>query len=105
MVSGTVLCGQFRAGDTLLLGPDALGKFEPIQIKSIHRKRMVVREVHAGHSAALALKKVSSRNVLFRYHDNAGEKYQKRQQYHVQATENANSCRVFVAIVIFSSYA
>nr|XP_039256409.1 GTP-binding protein 1-like [Styela clava] len=63
VVSGTVLQGLIRAGETLLLGPDALGKFEPIQIKSIHRKRMAVREVRAGQSAALALKKIKRANI------------------------------------------
>lgn len=57
-MSGTVLKGLIKAGEVLLLGPDPLGKFEPIQIKSIHRKRMIVKEVRAGQSAALALKKV-----------------------------------------------
>lgn len=41
-----------------MLGPDLLGHFQPIAIKSIHRKRMVVKEVRAGQTASFALKKV-----------------------------------------------
>merc|ERR1719270_1572849 len=39
VVSGTNLRGTIKLNDTLLLGPDALGHFQPIAIKSIHRKR------------------------------------------------------------------
>jgi hypothetical protein len=58
VVSGTTLRGHIRLGDTLLLGPDTLGQFSPIVIKSIHRKRMPVREVKAGQTASFALKKL-----------------------------------------------
>ena len=58
MVSGTLLQGFIRLNDTLLLGPDALGQFQPIIIKSIHRKRMPVKEVRGGQTASFALKKV-----------------------------------------------
>uniref|UniRef100_A0A3B3XL41 GTP-binding protein 1 n=1 Tax=Poecilia mexicana TaxID=48701 RepID=A0A3B3XL41_9TELE len=40
VVSGTTLRGLIRLNDTLLLGPDPLGTFIPIAVKSIHRKRM-----------------------------------------------------------------
>ena len=39
VVSGTNLRGTIRVNDTVMLGPDALGHFQPIAIKSIHRKR------------------------------------------------------------------
>ena len=58
VVSGTTLRGLIRLNDTLLLGPDPLGTFIPIAVKSIHRKRMPVREVRAGQTASFALKKV-----------------------------------------------
>lgn len=58
MVSGTLLQGYIRLGDTLLLGPDALGQFQPILVKSIHRKRMPVKEVRGGQTASFSLKKV-----------------------------------------------
>ena len=60
MVSGTCLRGTIRLNDTLLLGPDPLGQFQPIQVKTIHRKRMPVRELGAGQTASFALKKVCS---------------------------------------------
>lgn len=58
MVSGTCLQGVIRLNDHLLLGPDSLGQFQPIVVKSIHRKRMPVREVRGGQTASFALKKV-----------------------------------------------
>lgn len=41
-----------------MLGPDPLGHFQQIAVKSIHRKRMAVKEVRAGQTASFALKKV-----------------------------------------------
>ncbi|XP_076866725.1 GTP binding protein 1, like isoform X2 [Brachyhypopomus gauderio] len=58
VVSGTTLRGWIRANDTLLLGPDPVGTFVPISVKSIHRKRMPVKEVCGGHTASFALKKI-----------------------------------------------
>uniref|UniRef100_A0A671P3U4 GTP-binding protein 1 n=1 Tax=Sinocyclocheilus anshuiensis TaxID=1608454 RepID=A0A671P3U4_9TELE len=58
VVSGTTLRGLIRLNDTLLLGPDPLGAFLPITVKSIHRKRMPVKEVRGGQTASFALKKV-----------------------------------------------
>ncbi len=50
--------GTIRLNDTLLLGPDSVGQFLPIQVKSIHRKRMPVKEVRGGQTASFSLKKV-----------------------------------------------
>ncbi|KAJ2952506.1 hypothetical protein O0L34_g6824 [Tuta absoluta] len=58
VVSGTTLAGVIRLNDTLLLGPDPLGRFQPIVVKSIHRKRMPVPEVRGGQTASFALKKL-----------------------------------------------
>ena len=63
VVSGTVLNGIIYSGRSMLLGPDLLGKFELAQIKSIHRKRMLVHNVKAGQTAAFALKKVKRSNI------------------------------------------
>ena len=60
MVSGTTLRGHIKLGDTLLLGPDLNGSFSSIIIKSIHRKRMAVKEVKGGQTASFALKKVGN---------------------------------------------
>lgn len=58
VVSGLTLKGVVRLNDVLYLGPDSLGHFMPIAIKSIHRKRMPVKEVRSGQTASFALKKV-----------------------------------------------
>jgi GTPase len=65
VVSGLCLTGNITPNDTLLLGPDRTGKFNPVHIKSIHRKRLPVLEVKGGHSAALALKKVHFLSAFF----------------------------------------
>lgn len=63
VVSGTTLKGIIKLNDTLLLGPDPLGRFTPITVKSIHRKRMPVREVRGGQTASFALKKIKRSNI------------------------------------------
>ncbi|MEQ2200647.1 hypothetical protein XENOCAPTIV_001240, partial [Xenoophorus captivus] len=62
VVSGTTLRGLIRLNDTMLLGPDPLGSFIAIAVKSIHRKRMPVKEVRGGQTASFALKKVGKKN-------------------------------------------
>ncbi|XP_051153547.1 GTP-binding protein 1 [Leptopilina boulardi] len=63
VVSGTTLRGVIRLNDTLLLGPDPLGHFVQIVIKSIHRKRMPVREVRGGQTASFSLKKIKRSQI------------------------------------------
>ncbi|OQV25802.1 GTP-binding protein 1 [Hypsibius exemplaris] len=63
VVSGTVLKGVIRLNDTMMLGPDSLGHFQAIAIRSIHRKRMPVSIVRGGQAASFALKKIK-RNQL-----------------------------------------
>lgn len=63
VVSGTLLQGYVKLNDTLLLGPDPLGQFQPMVIKSIHRKRMPVREVRGGQTASFALKKIKRSTI------------------------------------------
>ncbi|XP_037546273.1 GTP binding protein 1, like [Nematolebias whitei] len=63
VVSGTTLRGLIQLNDTLLLGPDPLGIFIPITVKSIHRKRMPVKEVHGGQTASFALKKIKRASI------------------------------------------
>uniref|UniRef100_A0A5S6QJ33 Tr-type G domain-containing protein n=1 Tax=Trichuris muris TaxID=70415 RepID=A0A5S6QJ33_TRIMR len=63
VVSGMCLKGILRQNDTVMLGPDSTGSFSPIRVKSIHRKRMPVLEVHAGHSASCWLHKVKWTSV------------------------------------------
>ncbi|KAK2142972.1 hypothetical protein LSH36_891g02046 [Paralvinella palmiformis] len=63
VVSGTTLRGEIHLNDTLLLGPDLLGNFIPIAVKSIHRKRMPVKEVRGGQTASFALKKIKRSQI------------------------------------------
>jgi len=50
VVSGVLVSGTVQPNDTLLLGPDSNGHFQPAQVKSIHRKRVNVMHV-CGRSA------------------------------------------------------
>lgn len=63
VISGTCLQGIIRLNDTLLLGPDPLGHFMPIAVKSIHRKRMNVTEVRGGQTASFSLKKIKRSQI------------------------------------------
>ncbi|XP_055630758.1 GTP-binding protein 1 [Toxorhynchites rutilus septentrionalis] len=63
VVSGITLQGVVHLNDVLLLGPNPLGDFQPITVKSIHRKRMVVREVRSGQTASFALKKIKRSQI------------------------------------------
>ncbi|XP_029410940.1 GTP-binding protein 1 isoform X2 [Nannospalax galili] len=63
VVSGTTLRGLIKLNDTLLLGPDPLGNFLSIAVKSIHRKRMPVKEVRGGQTASFALKKIKRSSI------------------------------------------
>ena len=63
VVSGITLKGTIRVNDTLLLGPDPIGHFTTASIRSIHRKRMSVKEVRGGQTASFALKKVRARYI------------------------------------------
>ena len=63
VVSGTMIQGVVRAGDTLLIGPDNLGAFSPQVVKSIYRKRMPAKELRAGQNGTLALKKIRRRDI------------------------------------------
>ncbi|CAJ0591253.1 unnamed protein product [Cylicocyclus nassatus] len=63
VVSGTVLSGTIKVNDTLLLGPNSVGEFMPLPVKSIHRKRMPVTSVRCGQTASFALRKITKRDV------------------------------------------
>lgn len=63
VVGGTVMAGAVQANETMLLGPDGNGAFVPVQIKSVHSKRVPVKQVVAGMSAGFALKKVKRSTI------------------------------------------
>ena len=75
VVSGTTLKGVIKLGDNMQLGPDPLGQFKTVQIRSmwdrcidrwidpylrlgIHRKRMPVKECKGGQTSSFSLRKV-----------------------------------------------
>ena len=63
VVSGLVKKGVIKVNDVLSLGPDGLGKFQPLPVKSIHRKRMPVTEIRAGQTGTFSLKKVKRNEI------------------------------------------
>ncbi|BGP25049.1 GTP-binding protein 1 [Rhodotorula toruloides] len=63
VVSGVILAGSVRPGDTPLLGPDSVNSFIPAAIKSIQRKRVNVDYAEAGQAVTLALKRIKRGQV------------------------------------------
>ena len=63
VVSGLTLKGIIRLNDILCLGPDSTGHFVNVAIKSIHRKRMPVKEVRSGQTASFSLKKIKRSDI------------------------------------------
>jgi GTPase len=57
VVGGQLLHGKVRVGDKLLLGPNN-GVYTPVQVKSIHCKRVPVEDVDTSTYVCLGLKKV-----------------------------------------------
>ena len=58
VVGGTVMSGTIQGEQKMLLGPDGNGQFTPVQVKSVHSKRVLVKSAWAGQSAGFALKKI-----------------------------------------------
>jgi len=56
VVTGTVMGGCVAAGQTLLLGPDQAGHWREVQVRSLRNKRVGVKTVAAGQTAAAALR-------------------------------------------------
>eukprot|EP01138_Halocafeteria_seosinensis_P010388 gb/GECG01010606.1/.p1 GENE.gb/GECG01010606.1/~~gb/GECG01010606.1/.p1 ORF type:complete len:710 (+),score=75.77 gb/GECG01010606.1/:1-2130(+) len=52
---GTVFSGKVHVGDYVKIGPDGLGEFRVIKIRSIHVLRVPVDSVLAGHAATFAV--------------------------------------------------
>eukprot|EP00727_Mastigamoeba_balamuthi_P014806 m51a1_g9951 putative gtp-binding protein 1 (666) ;mRNA; f:25239-27850 len=63
VVSGTVTRGELNLDDPVLLGPDPTGAFFPVQLKSIHTKRIPVKHARAGQSASVAIKKIKRSQI------------------------------------------
>uniref|UniRef100_A0A0N5B0R9 Tr-type G domain-containing protein n=1 Tax=Syphacia muris TaxID=451379 RepID=A0A0N5B0R9_9BILA len=63
VVSGTCLTGQISVNDNLMIGPNKVGEFVSVPIKSIHRKRMPVSHVRCGQTASFAIRKLVKKDV------------------------------------------
>jgi len=63
VVSGILAQGTVRVGDKLLLGPDGVNKFIETQVKSIHCKKVLVQEAHAGTNVCFALRGVARKDL------------------------------------------
>jgi elongation factor 1-alpha len=48
VVAGTLKSGTVIPNQLLNLGPDKSGLFKPVQVKSIHHKRLAVEKAYAG---------------------------------------------------------
>eukprot|EP01012_Entosiphon_sulcatum_P040911 TRINITY_DN5464_c0_g1_i1.p1 TRINITY_DN5464_c0_g1~~TRINITY_DN5464_c0_g1_i1.p1 ORF type:complete len:716 (+),score=88.89 TRINITY_DN5464_c0_g1_i1:435-2582(+) len=63
VASGVVQQGVVCLGDSLLLGPDEDGEYHPVQVSSMHVKRMNVKKAEAGLHASFALQHADSVQV------------------------------------------
>ncbi|NHK32240.1 MAG: elongation factor 1-alpha [Asgard group archaeon] len=63
VVAGTLISGTIAEDDILNLGPNELGEFQEVKVKSIQNKRMTVRRVVAGQTATLALRKLARKEI------------------------------------------
>ena len=63
VVSGIVKAGSIRQDDTVIIGPDSLGKWMPTKIRSIERKRIRVPTTSAGQSASFAIRRLRRQDV------------------------------------------
>jgi len=62
VVGGQLISGTIKVGDKLLLGPTD-GDYNPIQVRSIHCKRVLMQKVKFGSYVCLGLKKVDRKSV------------------------------------------
>ncbi|KAJ1719674.1 hypothetical protein LPJ61_006268, partial [Coemansia biformis] len=63
VVSGVVVSGSIKIGDSVWLGPDYSGNFITTVVRGIQRKRADVKAAHTGQSVSLALKKINRSQV------------------------------------------
>lgn len=63
VVGGTVMSGTIKANQNMLLGPDGNGAFIPVVVKSVHAKRVLVKEAVSGMAVSVALKKIKRSTI------------------------------------------
>uniref|UniRef100_A0A7S3K4J1 Elongation factor Tu, chloroplastic n=1 Tax=Aureoumbra lagunensis TaxID=44058 RepID=A0A7S3K4J1_9STRA len=66
IVGGTVTRGCISVNDTILLGPNRVGEFIPVLVRSIECKRQPIKEARPGMAATLAIRSLNRRNPLRR---------------------------------------
>lgn len=66
VVSGVVVSGQIKVGESLLLGPiDANGRFVQTVVRGIQRKRVNLSHAVAGQGVSLAIKKIKRADIRY----------------------------------------
>lgn len=63
VLGGHLLNGNIKVNDVLLLGPTQEGNYEPITVKSIHCKKILVQSVSSGKYVCLAFKKLDRKII------------------------------------------
>ena len=66
VVAGTLKSGTVVPNQQLNLGPDKSGVFKPVQVKSIHHKRLPVEQAIAGQAVCFAIKSLVKKDTLKR---------------------------------------
>lgn len=62
VIGGHLISGTVKVGDKLLLGPNN-GKYELVQIRSIHCKRVPIQEVKYGSYVCFGLRKIERSSI------------------------------------------
>jgi len=72
VVAGTMLAGTVKPGQSLQLGPDKTGLFKPVQVRSIHHKRVEVSSAQSGQAVCFSIKSLVKKEQLKRTHFRKG---------------------------------
>lgn len=63
VVGGNLITGKINIGDKLFIGPDSLGKYSNVTVKSIHVKKTSVEFVSHSTYVCLAIKGINRENI------------------------------------------
>jgi GTPase len=72
IAGGTLLRGRVAVGANLYLGPDRLGQFTPVTIRSIESRRVSLPEVLCGQSATFAIRPLNRKVTIRKNHFRKG---------------------------------
>merc|ERR550514_1095614 len=64
VAAGLLRSGTVKLNQTLLLGPDKIGQFRPVLVRSIHYRRTPADEVRSGQAASFALRSLLKKEPL-----------------------------------------